>query len=108
MNIVTMDLIILLKETARRNRFILSLFDNFTKHGKSYPLRNKEAEIAVNKVVKYAFIFGIPDAALFDQGTTFQNSELKNDWELLDVHQLRSSPYHPQGDGITERYNRTL
>ncbi|CAF1124569.1 unnamed protein product [Brachionus calyciflorus] len=28
--------------------------------------------------------------------------------ELLDVHKLRTTPYHPQCDGRTERFNRTL
>ena len=108
MNLVTMDLIGPLKETARGNQYILNIIDHLSKYGKSYPLRNKETESVANKVVKYALTFGIPDAALSDQGTEFQNAVLKSVWELLDVHQLKTSPYQPQADGITERYNRTL
>ncbi len=28
--------------------------------------------------------------------------------ELLDIHKIRTTPYHPQCDGITERFNRML
>jgi transposase InsO family protein len=28
--------------------------------------------------------------------------------ELLDISQLKTSSYHPQTDGITERFNKTL
>ena len=29
-------------------------------------------------------------------------------WELLDVNKLRTTPYHPECDGETKRFNRTL
>ena len=43
-----------------------------------------------------------------DQGTNFTSQVVESLWELLDVHALRTTAYHPQADGITERFNRTI
>ena len=50
----------------------------------------------------------MPDQILSDQGRDFQSQLMSELMELLDIHQLRTSPYHPETDGITERFNRTL
>lgn len=51
---------------------------------------------------------GIPDSILTDQGKNFQSELMTELWELLDTNKLRTSPYHPETDGVTERFNRTL
>ncbi|CAF0881273.1 unnamed protein product [Brachionus calyciflorus] len=47
----------------------------------------------------------VPEAALSDRGTNFQ-VELMD--QILNIKRLRTSAYHPQCDGETERFNRTL
>ena len=46
--------------------------------------------------------------SLSDQGSNFQSNLISELWELLDVHRLRTTPYHPECDGLSERFNRTL
>ena len=53
-------------------------------------------------------LFGIPEAVLTDQGSYFTSQVIESLWERLDVHTLRTTAYHPQTDGITERFNRTI
>jgi hypothetical protein len=50
------------------------------------------------------YCHGLPEFILSDQGKNYQSALLAELWELLDVHKLRTSPYHPQCDGITERF----
>ena len=41
-------------------------------------------------------------------GSNFTSQVIENLWERLDVHTLRTTAYHHQTDGITERFNRTI
>ncbi len=43
-----------------------------------------------------------------DQGTAFMSRTLKELYELLGIKSIRTSVYHPQTDGLVERFNRTL
>ena len=52
--------------------------------------------------------FGIPEAVLTDQGSNLTSQVIESLWERLDVNTLRTTAYHPQTDGITERFNRTI
>ena len=56
----------------------------------------------------FCLTFGIPEAVLTDRGTNFTSQVIESLWERLDVHTLRTTAYHPQADGITERFNRTI
>ncbi len=51
---------------------------------------------------------GIPKEILTDQGTAFMSRTLKELYELLGIKSIRTSIYHPQTDGLVERFNRTL
>ena len=33
---------------------------------------------------------------------------LKEIYQLLHIHPIRTTPYHPQTDGLVERFNKTL
>ena len=60
------------------------------------------------KCLEYCLTFGIPESVLTDQDTNFTSQVIESLWERLDVHTLRTTSYHPQTDGITERFNRTI
>ena len=51
--------------------------------------------------------WGYPEI-LSDQGTNFMSQLLKEIYRLLNIHPIRTTPYHPQTDGLVERFNRTL
>ena len=66
--------------------------------------------ITVAKCLVNEFIcrFGVPEQLHSDQGRNFESKVIKNICDLLQIRKTRTSPYHPQSDGLVERFNRTL
>jgi hypothetical protein len=106
--IVTTDIMGPLEITAQNNKYILVVCDHFTKWVELFAIKSLSAEEAADKLMQVIYRHSAPEAILSDQGTNFQSNLLSELWELLDKHKLRNTPYHPQCDGLTERFNRTL
>lgn len=51
---------------------------------------------------------GIPDILHSDQGRNFESTLLRNTLEVFGVTKSHTTAYHPQGDGMVERFNRSL
>ena len=43
-----------------------------------------------------------------DQGRQFESALFKEMYKLLQIEKTRTTAYHPQSDGMVERFNRTL
>ena len=52
--------------------------------------------------------FGMPSVIHSDQGREFENKIMQELCLLGGSHQTRTTPYHPESDGMVERFNRTL
>ncbi|XP_003382311.1 putative integrase core domain protein [Trichinella spiralis] len=52
--------------------------------------------------------FGIPEVLHSDQGATFESETLRLLLNSFGIKKTRTTPYHPQSDGLVERANRTL
>ncbi|EAL60315.1 hypothetical protein DDB_G0294336 [Dictyostelium discoideum AX4] len=51
---------------------------------------------------------GCPKRLLSDCGTSFLNKVISSVNELFKVKKVNTSPYHPQTDGLVERFNKTI
>ena len=96
-----MDIMGPLPETPRGNRYILVVGDYFTKWTEAYPLPDMEA-LSIAKVLVNEFIcrFGVPDSIHTDQGKNFEAKVIQEICHLLGVTKTRTTPYHPQSDGL--------
>ena len=62
-----------------------------------------------NIATEFVLLFtrvGVPKEVLTDQGTPFMSRLMADLCKLWQVKQLRTSVYHPQTDGLVERFNR--
>jgi transposase InsO family protein len=106
---IAMDILGPLPETPRGNKYILVLGDYFTKWTEAYAIQNMEAATVARMFVnEFVARFGAPDSLHTDQGRNFDSTLLKEVCRLLGVENIRTTPYHPQSDGLVERFNRTL
>ena len=108
MDLVGIDLMHL-EESSGGYEYILTIVDHFTRFVQTYPLKKKEAR-PIAKLLYGDFInrFGIPRRLLHDQGREFENELFHNLQNLMGMKRVRTTPYHPQGNGQTERMNQTM
>ncbi|KAG1928644.1 interferon-induced very large GTPase 1-like [Pimephales promelas] len=105
---IGMDLVGPLERSARGHRFALVLVDYATRYPEAVPLRNISAKSVASALFSLISRVGIPKEILTDQGTAFMSRTVRELYELLGIKSIRTSVYHPQTDGLVERFNRTL
>jgi hypothetical protein len=106
---VSADILGPLPLTARRNKYILIVGDHFTKWTEAYALPNQEAETVANKIVsEFVCRYGTFRQFHTDKGTNFESNVMKEVCDMLQIQKTSTTPYHPQSDGMIERYNHTL
>ena len=52
--------------------------------------------------------FGVPDVLHSDQGRNFESHLFHQVLSAFGIQKSRTTAYHPQGDGMVERFNRSL
>ena len=105
---IAMDIVGPLPRSRSGNRFILVICDYATRYPEAVPLRTIDAENIAEELIKFFSRVGIPKEILTDQGSNFVSQLLTEIYRLLHIHPIRTTPYHPQTDGLVERFNKTL
>ena len=109
MELVAIDILGPLPQSEAGNIYILVVGDYFTKWMEAYPIPNQEAETVAKKLVdEFICRFSIPKQLHSDQGCQFESQLVTQVCKLLHIAKSRTTPYHPQSDGLIERFNRTL
>ena len=66
-----------------------------------------DAEYVAEEWMKVFARVGIPLEILTDQGNNFTSQLLKEVYWLFNTQPIQTSPYHPQTDGLVERFSQT-
>ncbi|KAI4896495.1 hypothetical protein NFI96_004225 [Prochilodus magdalenae] len=95
--------------TDSGNRYVLVAVDYFTKWPEAYAVPDQGAVTTAEVLVQEFFCrFGVPEELHSDQGRNFESEVMAGVCRILGIHKTRTTPLHPQSDGLVERFNRTL
>uniref|UniRef100_H3AP44 Gypsy retrotransposon integrase-like protein 1 n=1 Tax=Latimeria chalumnae TaxID=7897 RepID=H3AP44_LATCH len=88
---------------------VLVVTDYYTRYAQAYPTPDQRAPTIANVLWKrFICHYGIPERIHTDQGMNFESNLLQQLWKVMGISKSWTTPYHPQGNGTTERFNRTL
>ena len=99
--------------TSRGNTYILLLTDRFNHWADMFPVTAAEftAEGTANILVnlnQYIPLWGYPRTILSEHGLQFCSKLSQAVYQLLGMHKLDTSSYHPNCNGSVERVNHTM
>ncbi|XP_041424995.1 uncharacterized protein LOC121395491 [Xenopus laevis] len=89
-------------------RFILTVVDYATRYPEAVALSSIRADKVADALLSIFSRVGFPKEILTDQGTQFMSNLMQCLCKKIQVNHLIASPYHPQTNGLCERFNGTL
>jgi len=108
--VLAIDVIGPLTQSLRGNKFILTMVDTLTRWPEvrafaKDPTAQDVADALIECIVAR---HGAPSTILSDRGKQFISEVFKEVNNQLGIHQLFTTPYRPQTNGLCERFNRTI
>lgn len=90
-------------------RYCLTCIDRYTRWPEVVPMKDITAETVANSLYAgWITRFGVPETITTDQGTQFESTVFTATTKLLGVKRVRTTAFHPQTNGIIERFHRQL
>lgn len=88
---------------------VLVMTDVFSKYIVAVPTQDQRASTVAKVLVsEWFYKFGVPAHRHSDQGLNFESAFVQQLCSLYGIVKSRTTPYHPDGNGQCERFNRAL
>lgn len=95
--------------TSDGYRYLLTMIDRASKWPEAYPIEDITAEkVAHTFYSGWVARFGCPAILTTDQGRQFESDLFNKLMQRMGIQRTRTSAYHPQSNGMIERWHRTL
>ena len=109
MQIVGIDLVGPYPEAEDASKYVVTIVDHFSGWPEAYPIPDKTANTVASVLLeKFIPTHGCPSFLVSDRGTEFINSVIGTLLKRMKICHLRTTPFHPQSNGKTERFHRYM
>lgn len=106
---IGIDLLGRFPKSTTGNRWIIVCTDYLTRYAVTKPVPTAEApEVAKFLVEDIILKHGAPRVMISDRGKVFQSRLVSEVMSRCDIVHRMTTAYHPQTNGLTERFNKTL
>ena len=88
---------------------LLTIIDRKTRWFEVIPLKTINADAVTNKIIsEWIARYGVPNTMITDRGGQFESQIFGKISSQLGIKHHRTTSYHPQANGLVERFHRTL
>ena len=96
-------------EPSKGYENILVITDHFSKFSQAYPTKNQLAKTTAHVLFEHYIVhYGVPARIHSDQVRNFESKVIKELCNIMSIQKSRTTPYHAMGNGLVERFNRSL
>ena len=96
-------------KTSRGNKQIIVFTDYLTRWPEAFALPDITSKTTADCFIRQIVCrYGAPTKLLSDQGPNFTSELIKEICRLVKTKKIFTTPYNPQCNGLTERFNKTL
>lgn len=90
-------------------QYCLTIIDRYTRWPEAVPMPDMTAEtVAKSLLTHWIARFGVPTAITTDKGRQFESAVFTALMVLIGTDHFKTTSYHPQSNGIIERWHRTF
>lgn len=90
-------------------RYVVVINDRFTKFARAEAIKTcTSSKIKTALYESWILLFGVPRTLITDQGPNLMSEEFQSFLHKFNIKHQPTTPYHPQSDGQTERFNAYL
>lgn len=94
---------------SKGHRYLLTMVDRYSRWPEAVPIPDMLAEtVAQSFCQTWVSRFGVPETISTDQGRQFESELFLELTKWLGALRSRTTAYHPQANGLVERFHRTL
>ena len=90
-------------------QYLLTAVDRFSPWPTAVPIKGISTSTVTKTILKeWLSTFGTPQVITTDRGAQFQSSLFQEFTNLLGIKHIKTTAYHPQANGLVERFHRSL
>ena len=90
------------------SEYILVIIDAFSRFVKLYSIKDTSAKAALNSLLDWVGMFGIPSEMVSDNGTQFANELVEQFLSIIATTDAKIHAYSSEENGIVERANKEV